>query len=168
MFDTLCLSLCLQLEMRQEELDQIERKPKVGLDMYDMFDDNPERLAGGQQAAFERSGNQLDVDNWDDADGYYKFQMGEKMHDRYDVYEVTGKGVFSNVLRAKDTQPVRENAEVAIKIIRNNDMMKKAGDKELNILQLLAKNNGADKHNIVQLHEHFWLHGHLCLVFEAL
>eukprot|EP00658_Telonema_sp_P-2_P014771 TRINITY_DN15639_c0_g1_i3.p1 TRINITY_DN15639_c0_g1~~TRINITY_DN15639_c0_g1_i3.p1 ORF type:complete len:323 (+),score=91.07 TRINITY_DN15639_c0_g1_i3:836-1804(+) len=139
--------------------------------VFDIFGDAVEEVAangeaGGKAAALDRGDNVLDKDNWDDADGYYKFQMGEMMHDRYSVYEVSGKGVFSNVLRAKDCK--KEGNEVCIKIIRNNDMMKKCGDKELMILQLLAENNGADKHYIVQLHEHFLAHGHLCMVFEAM
>lgn len=139
--------------------------------VYDMFDDDAVLKDTDTKQTLDRvGGNELDVDNWDDADGYYKFQMGEKMHERYEVFEVSGKGVFSNVLRAKDITKdlTKEKGQVCIKIIRNNEMMKKCGDKELLILQLLAKDNGADKHNIVQLNEHFFQHGHLCLVFEAM
>lgn len=155
--------------MLKEDEEQMAKKlgSPQNVKTYDMFGEN-DGVAAANVTAINRNagGNALDNDNWDDADGYYKFQMGEKMQDRYEVYEITGKGVFSNVLRARDVN--EENREVAIKIIRNNDMMKKCGDKELEILQLIAQEHGADKHNIVQLHEHFWMHGHLCLVFEAL
>lgn len=40
---------------------------------------------------------------------------------RYRVFGYTGHGVFGNVVRATDT--VRSNSNVAIKIIRNNDLM---------------------------------------------
>lgn len=40
---------------------------------------------------------------------------------RYTVYGYTGQGVFSNVVRARDQ--ARASQEVAIKIIRNNEMM---------------------------------------------
>lgn len=169
------------------QAEEMERRQKLGTpkgnkegapaeeevnDGFDMFGDQ-ELHANTQGTALERTGgNELDVDNWDDADGYYKFQMGEKMLDRYEIYEVTGKGVFSNVLRARDLHQMIEakgqGKDTAIKVIRNNEMMKKCGDKELMILQLLAKDNGADKHNIVQLNDQFEHHGHLCLVFEAL
>eukprot|EP00658_Telonema_sp_P-2_P014769 TRINITY_DN15639_c0_g1_i10.p1 TRINITY_DN15639_c0_g1~~TRINITY_DN15639_c0_g1_i10.p1 ORF type:complete len:251 (+),score=79.24 TRINITY_DN15639_c0_g1_i10:643-1395(+) len=87
--------------------------------VFDIFGDAVEEVAangeaGGKAAALDRGDNVLDKDNWDDADGYYKFQMGEMMHDRYSVYEVSGKGVFSNVLRAKDCK--KEGNEVCIKI----------------------------------------------------
>lgn len=61
------------------------------------------------------------VDNWDDAEGYYRVNVGEILNNRYTVFNVSGQGVFSNVVRAKDT--TKQNTEVAIKIIRNNELM---------------------------------------------
>jgi len=61
------------------------------------------------------------TDNWDDADGYYRMCIGETLDGRYNVYGYTGQGVFSNVIRARDIP--RANQEVAIKIIRNNEIM---------------------------------------------
>jgi len=40
---------------------------------------------------------------------------------RYSVFGFTGQGVFSTVVRARDS--ARANQEAAIKIIRNNEMM---------------------------------------------
>jgi len=37
------------------------------------------------------------------------------------VYGYTGQGVFSNVVRARDVG--QKNPEVAVKIIRNNEIM---------------------------------------------
>lgn len=48
-------------------------------------------------------------------------RIGEVLDKRYAVYGYTGHGVFSNVVRARDS--ARGNLEVAIKIIRNNDVM---------------------------------------------
>lgn len=61
------------------------------------------------------------TDNWDDAEGYYRVCIGETLDTRYSVYGYTGQGVFSNVIRARDL--LRNNTEVAIKIIRNNEIM---------------------------------------------
>ena len=74
------------------------------------------------------------ADNWDDPEGYYsrplfgfiealillEIVMGEVLDERYHVYSHLGKGVFSSVVKAKDT---KENVDVAIKIIRNNEVM---------------------------------------------
>ena len=48
-------------------------------------------------------------------------RVGEILDKRYHVYGYTGQGVFSNVVHARDTS--RSNQEVAIKIMRNNEMM---------------------------------------------
>lgn len=61
------------------------------------------------------------TDNWDDAEGYYRVCIGETLDGRYSVYGYTGQGVFSNVIRARDQ--LRAGQEVAIKIIRNNEIM---------------------------------------------
>lgn len=52
---------------------------------------------------------------------YSGVNIGEVLDKRYGVYGYTGQGVFSNVIRARDL--ARANQEVAVKIIRNNEMM---------------------------------------------
>lgn len=61
------------------------------------------------------------TDNWDDAEGYYRVRISEVLDARYLVYGYTGQGVFSNVVRARDQ--ARGNQDVAVKIIRNNEIM---------------------------------------------
>lgn len=61
------------------------------------------------------------TDNWDDAEGYYRVRISEILDSRYMVYGYTGQGVFSNVVRARDQ--ARGNLDVAVKIIRNNEIM---------------------------------------------
>jgi serine/threonine-protein kinase PRP4 len=60
------------------------------------------------------------LDNWDDAEGYYKIILGEKLDNRYHVQANLGKGMFSGVVRAMD---MTTNKLVAIKLIRNNETM---------------------------------------------
>ena len=48
-------------------------------------------------------------------------RTGEVLDKRYTVFGFSGEGVFSNVVRARDS--ARDNKEIAIKIIRNNEMM---------------------------------------------
>lgn len=60
-------------------------------------------------------------DNWDDAEGYYRVRIGEVLDNRYTVAGLTGQGVFSTVVRARDQ--ARGNTQVAVKIIRNNEIM---------------------------------------------
>ncbi|KEQ97349.1 hypothetical protein AUEXF2481DRAFT_592992 [Aureobasidium subglaciale EXF-2481] len=147
------------------------------LDMFadedndDMF--APEPAAGhkrddGTQAVRLPEAKQLDrsmLDDWDDPEGYYRIILGELLDDRYHIQTNLGKGVFSAVVRALDTTT---NRTVAIKIIRTQESMYKAGIKEIEILQTLAEADPEDKKHIIRLERHFEHKGHLCMVFENL
>ncbi|KAG5871676.1 hypothetical protein JTB14_007359 [Gonioctena quinquepunctata] len=106
------------------------------------------------------------TDNWDDAEGYYRVRIGEILDTRYLVYGYTGQGVFSNVIRARDQ--ARGSQDVAVKIIRNNEIMHKTGLKELEILKKLNDADPEDKLHCLRLIRHFFHKQHLCMVFEPL
>lgn len=106
------------------------------------------------------------TDNWDDAEGYYRVRIGEQLDRRYVVYGYTGQGVFSNVVRARDN--LKNNQEVAVKIIRNNEMMHKTGLQELDILRKLNDSDPDDKFHCIRLFHNFFHKNHLCLVFESM
>ncbi|KER21443.1 hypothetical protein T265_15093 [Opisthorchis viverrini] len=137
---------------------------------FDMFADEvevgvhdaPGTMAPGAMA----SENHSLVDNWDDAEGYYRVRIGEVLDKRYAVYGYTGFGVFSNVVRARDS--ARGNLEVAIKIIRNNEVMHKSGLKELEVLKKLNDADPHDRYHCLRLYRHFFHKNHLCMVFELM
>ena len=119
----------------------------------------------GEQMA--TAGETIDLnDTFDDPEGYYRMRVGELLDKRYNVYGAVGQGVFSNVVRARDT--LRGNQEVAIKIIRNNDLMHKTGVKELEFMRALNEFDKNDKYHILRLYRSFYHRNHLCLVFESL
>lgn len=105
------------------------------------------------------------------SDGFYQFRVNDALGDdgRYVVTAYQGSGVFSTVLRATDTKATSdEQRDVAIKVIRSNDTMRKAGANELALLQQLSKDDPHQRKHIVQLRSTFVHHTHLCLVFEPL
>lgn len=135
-------------------------------DMFsDMFGDNfaADRLGDIHTRGGE---NPNLMDNWDDAEGYYRVRIGEVLDSRYTVYGYTGQGVFSNVVRGRDA--ARVGQDVAIKIIRNNEVMHKTGKRELNILKTLNDADPDDKYHCLRLYRHFFHKNHLCMVFEPL
>ena len=81
-------------------------------------------------------------------------RIGEQLDRRYTVYGYTGQGVFSNVVRARDS--LKGNHVVTIKIIRDNEMMHKSGLQELRILQMLNEADPDDKFHCVRLFRHFF------------
>ncbi|KAF7590562.1 U4/U6 small nuclear ribonucleoprotein prp4 [Aspergillus hancockii] len=105
------------------------------------------------------------MDNWDDPEGYYNVRLGELINGRYHVQQNLGKGMFSSVVRATDS---KTGGLVAIKIIRQNDTMKKAGLKEIGILEQLHEADPDDKKHVIRFERHFDHKGHLCMVFENL
>ncbi|KAL8956054.1 MAG: hypothetical protein Q9193_006305 [Seirophora villosa] len=105
------------------------------------------------------------LDDWDDDEGYYKVILGELLDNRYHVQSNLGRGMFSGVVRATDQ---KTGKLAAIKIIRNNESMKKAGLKEVEILQKLALADPEDKKHVIRLERTFEYKGHLCMVFENL
>lgn len=55
---------------------------------------------------------------------YAGYRFGEVLDGRYEVIAAHGKGVYSNVVRARDLKAGSgDPEEVAIKIIRSNDTM---------------------------------------------
>ncbi|CAM6102700.1 unnamed protein product [Calypogeia fissa] len=146
-------------------------KSERSADMFgdDIFGESPaggRRLGRGDGLALDTSGL---IDNWDDAEGYYCFRIGEVLDGRYEVASSHGRGVFSTVVRARDMKAGRgEPEEVAIKIIRNNETMYKAGQQELVILKKLAGADPENKRHCVRLLSSFEYRSHLCLVFESL
>jgi serine/threonine-protein kinase PRP4 len=101
----------------------------------------------------------------DDKDGYYKIRIGELMNGRYQVQSTLGKGMFSGVARAVD---VTNQKLVAVKMMRNNDALRKGGFTEIAILQKLNDADLDNKKHIVKFERHFEHKGHLCLAFENL
>jgi len=135
----------------------------------DMFTENTE----AQEALQKKADNSAAIsqtgasgDDWNDAEGYYKAKIGELMGGRYRVTDdKCGQGTFSNVIKAEDQQ---NKMQVAIKVMRCNDMMRKAAEKEIELLERLRDSDKENKRNVIRLLRTFVYRGHLCLVFECM
>ncbi|KAJ7310594.1 kinase-like domain-containing protein [Mycena albidolilacea] len=127
----------------------------------------------------------LHSDTAADPEGYYTVILGEVLvtqptaasekGERYQVYATVGRGMFAVVVRARvlpeedDAKESKEGGrEVAIKIVRAQEVMHRAGLKESAILQKLQTADPEDKKHIVRLERTFEHRGHLCLVFESM
>ncbi|KIY03432.1 uncharacterized protein Z520_00123 [Fonsecaea multimorphosa CBS 102226] len=165
------------LEQADEAVTEADNKsappPSKATGEFDMFadedgDDDMFAEAPMKPKAEIKTAQALDVnlmDNWDDSEGYYITILGELIEDRYHVTQNLGRGMFSSVVRATDR---RTGKPVAIKIVRNNETMRKAGIKEIDILKDIAANDPEDKKHLIRLQRSFDHKGHLCMVFENL
>ncbi|KAF2156636.1 kinase-like protein [Myriangium duriaei CBS 260.36] len=139
----------------------------------DVENDSPDNTVilhkdDGIHAVGGLTGKQLDkslLDDWDDPEGYYRIILGEILDKRYQIQTNLGKGVFSAVVRAIDN---KTGDMVAIKIIRKQESMYKAGLKEIHTLEKLSEADPEDKKHVIRLERHFMHKGHLCMVFEHL
>ncbi|KAI9688640.1 MAG: U4/U6 small nuclear ribonucleoprotein prp4 [Bathelium mastoideum] len=146
------------------------QKPVTDIDMFaddddDMFALDADNGAAQGSTRVPQELNASMLDDWDTSEGYYKVWLGELLDKRYSVKEQVGGGVFSGVIRAED-QTMRKT--VAIKIIRNNDLMRKAAATEISVLTHLRSMDERDFKHIVHLERSFEHKGHLCMVFENL
>ncbi|OII77343.1 protein kinase domain-containing protein [Cryptosporidium andersoni] len=113
------------------------------------------------KSSLNNEGIRVNLLECDDEEGYYISFIGEMINDKYKVISnSTGRGVFSNVVRCLD---IINNEEVAIKIIRSNNMMKRIGEKEHSILTLFINSP-----NIVQTKASFIYRNHYCIILEWL
>mmetsp|Transcript_26014 Transcript_26014/g.73156 ORF Transcript_26014/g.73156 Transcript_26014/m.73156 type:complete len:637 (-) Transcript_26014:134-2044(-) len=134
----------------------------------DMFneDADEEALKSKRESSQAIGQTGASADDWDDSEGYYRAKIGEIMDDRYLVTEdKCGQGVFSNVAKATDQET---KMQVAIKIMRCNDMMRQAAEKEVEILERINKADKGNKRHCIRLLRHFIYRGHMCLVFECM
>ncbi|CAH0401245.1 unnamed protein product [Chilo suppressalis] len=105
-------------------------------------------------------------DNWDDAEGYYNVKIGDIIdNNKYTVKSILGQGVFANVILAQDN---KNKLEVAIKVMRNNEVIYKTGLKELALLKEINEADPENKHHCIKFLRNFMHKGHLCVVLEPL
>ena len=134
-------------------------------DDFDMFaiDESLNDAKNTNQTTFFLGTEVKHVDDLADAEGYFRAPAGTTLSS-YIVQGELGKGVFSTVYYVK-----KNGAEYAAKVLRANEIMHKAGEKELNILKQI----GFHPH-IVQLVDSFELESstskipHLVLIFERM
>ncbi|KAG8804783.1 U4/U6 small nuclear ribonucleoprotein prp4 [Serendipita sp. 398] len=158
--------------------DEYEEVDDDGDDIEDMFaiTEEVEKRPKKTKKVLKKKITTIAPDTMDtaaDEEGYYQTILGEHLDaGRYQVFALVGKGMFSNVVKARvfDIEGDKDKVigEVAIKIVRSQESMYKAGQKEAQILQKLRQSDPEDKKHLVRLERTFEHRGHLCLVFESL
>ncbi|CAO1323233.1 unnamed protein product [Diamesa hyperborea] len=154
-------------ELVDDKITKIKEAKRNDWDMFAEQDldsnfDSPNTVVASKQG----HDNPSLTDNWDDAEGYYRVRVGETLDTRYVVNGFTGQGVFSNVVRCRDQ--ARGSDNVAVKIIRNIELMHKTGLRELEILKKLNDADPEDRYHCLRLFRHFFHKQHLCMVMEPL
>ncbi|KAI9985329.1 hypothetical protein PInf_004661 [Phytophthora infestans] len=164
---------------QQQEVVQSPPKPSPSpqptvnvADEFDMFsmaalDDHNDAMNGSTGVAAVTVDEVALQSNCDDAEGYYSTTIGEVLNGKYRVLGAVGKGVFSTVLRCQDRERWLLSV-VAVKLIRNNDVMRDAAQTELKLLKELGERDPRDKKHCIRLLDSFTHRSHVALVFEPM
>lgn len=149
------------------------KKQKKDFDMFDFSDDDDEVEDVAPEQEGPAKGTVLDeklLENWDDPEGYYKIINNELVNGgRHRMIKTLGRGVFANVAQAEEVAADSDGEQgrlVAIKMIRRNELMRKASQKEMDFLQKVNEADPQDKRHIIRLLGSFDHKGHLCIIFE--
>ncbi|KAH8826128.1 hypothetical protein DL96DRAFT_1805388 [Flagelloscypha sp. PMI_526] len=92
------------------------------------------------------------LDAADDLEGYNTPTFGETLDEKYHVFSVIGKGMFADGTLLPNEAPKRE---VAIKIMRFQEMMYKSGQREAALLAKLNVADPDDKRHVIRLERTF-------------
>ncbi|KAK1942365.1 Serine/threonine-protein kinase PRP4 [Phytophthora citrophthora] len=160
--------------------DKTSVSPKKAVaitDEFDMFsmaalDDHDDAMNGSSGVAAITVNEVSLQSNCDDAEGYYSTTIGEVLNGKYRVLGAVGKGVFSTVLRCQCITPLKTSNGsldmVAVKLIRNNDVMRDAAQTELKLLNELGERDSRDKKHCIRLLDSFTHRNHVAMVFEPM
>ncbi|KAG9008605.1 U4/U6 small nuclear ribonucleoprotein prp4 [Tulasnella sp. JGI-2019a] len=158
----------------EDDEEEVEEEEDDVDDMFAIIEDKPKqkkvrKVKQSTTAVPLRTAPTVDAAA--DPEGYYQIILGEALDSgRYQVFSSLGKGMFSAVVRARVVNGEKDEIgkEVAIKIIRSQESMYKAGMKEAAILNKLAAADPEDKKHLIRLEKTFDHRGHLCMVFESM
>jgi len=102
---------------------------------------------------------------FDDQSGRYLYRYLDHVAYRYKLMEPLGKGAFGDCLRAYDYKLRRW---VALKIIKNEPRYHRQGKVEVNVLELLRRNDQTGEHSLVHMIDSLIFRNHLVITFELL
>ncbi|KAG6614350.1 CMGC/DYRK/PRP4 protein kinase [Phytophthora cinnamomi] len=163
------------VESPEKTAPAVAATPADEFDMFSMaaLDDHDDAMNGGSGVAAITVNEVSLQSNCDDAEGYYSTTIGEVLNGKYRVLGNVGKGVFSTVLRCQCISPLKTAGGgslnvVAVKLIRNNDIMRDAAQTELKLLSELGERDSRDKKHCIRLLDSFTHRNHVAMVFEPM
>ncbi|TNJ29653.1 Kinase, CMGC DYRK [Giardia muris] len=102
---------------------------------------------------------------YDDSRGDYLGLTGDHILYRYELISILGAGSFGKVYKAFDH---KEQKTVALKVLRNSQIINKQGLVEVKLLDRLRRADPQDEHCCIRMFSNFYFRKHLCITFELL
>ncbi|XP_053281277.1 dual specificity tyrosine-phosphorylation-regulated kinase 4 [Pleuronectes platessa] len=100
---------------------------------------------------------------YDTKDGIYSAIVNDHLAYCYQILEVVGQGYSGQILKCMDH---KTNQLVAIKVIRNKDIIYQTVLPEVKILEALRESDKDNSANIVHMKEKFYFRSHLCIILD--
>ncbi|XP_048133016.1 serine/threonine-protein kinase AFC2 isoform X2 [Rhodamnia argentea] len=140
------------------EKERVRKRPRLTWDVPPPESEARDQsgLAGNQLVERHSSPPKRD----DDREGHYVFNLGENLTPRYKILSKMGEGTFGRVLECWDRQT---QEYVAVKVVRSIKKYRDAAMIEVDILQLIAKNDRGSS-RCVQIRDWFDYRNHICII----
>ncbi|CAK78461.1 unnamed protein product (macronuclear) [Paramecium tetraurelia] len=101
----------------------------------------------------------------DGTNGQYLCNAQDHIRYQYEITSLIGQGSFGQVFQVFDHKTKRT---LALKIIRNQEKLKKQAQIEANLLRIIREKDSLSQSNIVRIEDQFVFRGHHCIVLEKL
>merc|ERR1719194_227563 len=145
------------LKYHMDELSEYEQGEILDFPHIWYFGAGATKIRGTSAAANNHS--------YDDERGDYLIVLHDHILYRYEVMTPLGKGSFGQVVRAFD---YKQNAYVALKMIRNKKRFHHQALVEVKILEHIRERDLESTSNVVHMADYFYFRNHLCITFELL
>ncbi|XP_034446884.1 dual specificity tyrosine-phosphorylation-regulated kinase 4-like [Hippoglossus hippoglossus] len=118
---------------------------------------------GKQAKKIDSSQTRQSNSGYDTKEGIYRALINDHLGYRYQILEVLGQGFSGQILKCMDHKPMHL---VAIKVIRNKDIVHDLAMPEKDILKALQQFDKDNSANTVHMKEKFYFRSHLCIIFD--
>ncbi|XP_036386543.1 dual specificity tyrosine-phosphorylation-regulated kinase 4-like [Megalops cyprinoides] len=156
---TLPMSPAEALKDFQDHLTNFEQKEILNFPEIWFLGPRAEKIKGSHEI-FE---NSEDNNSNYDVNGVYTMVLHDHIAYRYEVLEKLGQGSFGLVLKCLDH---KTKELVAVKVIHNIKSAKHMALKELEILDVIRREDQENQYNVIHMKEHMYFRNHICIVFE--
>ena len=114
---------------------------------------------------YRKDNNTWNFYGFDDEKGNYIAQISDQIAYRYEIVRLLGKGSFGQVFECIDH---KDNASIALKIIKNKKRFNSQAHTEIKILKLLVQHDPEGNNNVLLMKDYFLFRNHICITTELL
>ncbi|KAJ8403962.1 hypothetical protein AAFF_G00343120 [Aldrovandia affinis] len=151
------MSPAVALKNFQDQLTSLEQKEILEFPEIWYLGLGAEKTKGSQETQDNSSSSH------DGTKGIYIPVLRDHIAYRYEILEKLGQGAFGVVLKCLDHK-IKEM--VALKVIHDMESANHMAHQELEILEVVRREDKGNRFNVIHMKEHMTFRKHLCIAFE--